>query len=89
MSYSKPNLGPVDSTLGLKIVDNFDRFCEKCSAVIEKMALDKFSGIACPNCKHEVKYLDEFDGLYRRCVRCCAMLRCKTFFKIFFINYIQ
>lgn len=80
MSYLKPNAGSLESPLKPGFVDNYNRFCENCSTVIENMALDKFSGIKCPHCKYEVEYLDKSDGLYRRCVRCCAMLRCKTIY---------
>lgn len=59
------------------LTERFDRFCTNCSGVIENMAIEKYEGLKCLRCYHEVEYLDKTDGIYRRCVRCSVFLRCK------------
>src|SRR5258705_501574 len=74
------------------LTERFDRFCTNCSGVIENMAIEKYEGLKCFRCNHEVEYLDRSDGNYRRCVRCSVFLRCEYLdFKLinFFKNQVM
>lgn len=69
---------PVSSLFNSPILEGrFDRFCTTCSGVIENMALERYRGLSCTRCGSEVECLDNPDGNFRRCVRCCVFVKCK------------
>lgn len=68
------------------LTERFDRFCTNCCGIIENMAIEKYQGLKCVRCQHEVEYLDKPDGNYRRCVRCSVFLRCKLIFTFNFYS---
>ncbi len=55
-----------------------DRFCTKCNAFCENLALDKFAGSKCETCGHQWEFPDQPDGNFQRCVRCWNFLRCNV-----------
>ncbi len=66
----------------------FDRFCTMCAAVFENLALDKYQGIKCKSCSHVFDVGQQSDGNFRKCVRCCAYVKCKLKILNFSTDYI-
>lgn len=78
MSQSKQ--APISVSDAFKVPDlegRHDRYCSNCCGILFNFALEKHRGMKCPRCTQEVDFLDKSDGLYNRCIRCQAMVRCK------------